>query len=320
MSIKKNYGALIQTGPNQRAKRIFMMGVEGVGKTTGLVNCPNPIIMCAEDGITEADFSGVKSYSPEDWTDVFGFIDYLINSEHNFKTLGIDTLDWLEPIAIHHMCLRDGKKDLEGYGGFGKGQVALANEFRPFLAKLEQLQKKKNILIVITSHTQVKQFNNPMGDNYDRFEPACERKVASLVKQWVDISLFARFDTATYKDSKKSRAKGVGGQQRIVHTVFSAAWDAKNRCNLPEEMPLDMPTILDAIKKGIPDSPENIYSDAVDLAKKYLPEDCKQQTLDYLDKNKSNVPNLLKALNKLKYIASETDNQALEETKADKTV
>lgn len=309
MAVQKNYGALIQKGPAQREKRILIMGVEGVGKTTALVQCPNPIVLCAEDGITEEQFAGVSHYSPSDWSDTFGFLDYLINSEHNHKTLGIDTVDWLEPLAVRHMCFRDGKKDIEEYGGYGKGQVVLANEFRPLLVKLEQLQRAKNMLIVMTAHTQVKQFNNPMGDNYDRFEPACEKKVSALIKQWCDVNLFARFDTATYKDSKKARAKGVGGQTRIVHTTFSAAWDAKNRCNLPAEMPFDMPTILEAIKNGAPDTADNIFADCTELAKKYLTDNKIQKTtLDFLEKNKTNTSALTIALNKLKHIASQADS------------
>jgi hypothetical protein len=313
MNAPKNYGSMIQTGPTMRPRRIFIMGVEGVGKTTALTQCPNPILMCAEDGVTEANFAGVKSFAPADWQDALGFIDYLTTGTHDFKSYCLDTLDWMEPLAIRGICNRDGKKDIEDYGGFGKGQIVLANEIRNFLCKIEQLQKTKGMLIVITAHCTVKPFNNPIGDNYDRYEPQCEKKVAALVKQWADVCLFAKFDVATFKDSRKARAKGIGGQKRIVHTTHSAAWDAKNRCGLPDEMDFSMPSILEAIQKGTPDSAENLFADAVDLAGKYLTDESKKKaTLEYLEKNKTNIQNLTIALNKLRTIASATDEETTE--------
>lgn len=308
---KKNYASAVRTGPSTRAKRIFLAGIEGVGKTTALVQCPNPIILCAEDGLTYPAFAGIANYTPEDWPDVFGFIDYLTNSSHDFQTLGIDTLDWLEQPATRYICNRDGKSNIEDYG-YSKGQaVILPNEFRLLLSKLELLQQKKNMLIVITAHIMVKTFNNPAGDNYDRFEASGTKQVNSLIKQWCDINLFATFDIATFKESKKGKAKGVGGDKRIVHTTYSAAFDAKNRCGLPNVLPFDMPTILEAIKKGTPDSAENLYADAKEKAEKYLEGDTKTKTLKYLDTNKNNVSILLLALNKLKCI----EDEALREKK-----
>jgi len=309
MAVVKDYASATKKGPTVRAKRIFVAGIEGVGKTTALTQCPNPVVICAEDGITEDSFADVANYTPENWADVLGYIDYLTTSAHDYKTLGIDTLDWLEQYAVKHICQRDGKASIEDYG-YSKGQaVFLPNEFRIFLSKLELLQKTKNMLIVITAHTMVKPFNNPSGDNYDRFETASIKQVSSLVKQWCDVNLFATFNVATHKESKKGKAKGVGGQERIVHTNYSAAWDAKNRCGLPDELPFDMQSILEAIKKGVPDSVENIYDDAVELSKKYLKDKVQTDTLKYLEANKTNTPNLLRALNKLKCIASQSDSE-----------
>ena len=48
------------------------------------------------------------------------------------------------------------------------------------------------------------------------------------------------------------KAKAIGGENRIVHTVHSAAWDAKNRFGLPAVLPLDMGAILEAIQNGQP--------------------------------------------------------------------
>jgi len=319
MAVVKDYSAVVKKGPTMRAKRLFVGGIEGVGKTTFLTQCPNPIVVCAEDGLTENAFAGIANYTPESWPDLLGFIDYLTTANHTYQTIGFDTEDWLEHFAVKFICNRDGKSNIEEYG-FSKGQsVILPNEFRQLLAKLEVLQQKKNIMVVFTSHIQVKTFNNPAGDNYDRYEASGTKQVVSLIKQWCDVNLFATFEVVTKKDSKKGKAKGMCTDARIVHTTYSAAWDAKNRCGLPETLPFDAQTILEAIAKGTPDNPENIYADAVDLAGKYLTDaTIKKNTLAYLEKNKTNVPILTVALNKLRHIQSqaETEKQPEPETQA----
>ena len=144
---------------------------------------------------------------------------------------------------------------------------------------------------------------------HDDLKALKTKKVVGLVKQWCDINLFATYEVATYKESKKAKAKGIGGQNRIVHTNYSAAWDAKNRCGLPDTMPLDMATIIEAIENGKPDTPENIYEDAKELAEKYLKDKVKTDTLAFLEKNKTNLQALSVALNKLRNIANEAEKQ-----------
>lgn len=299
-----DFNALIKKGASKKAPRICLIGVEGVGKSTAGANCPNPIFLCAEDGLVGSGFDNVNSYSPKTWEETLLFIDWLITSEHQFQSLIIDTLDWLEPRINKFICTRDKKDSVEDYG-YGKGYVIALDEYRKFLSKLELLHIKKNMLILINAHCHIKSFSNPIGDNYDRYELKVSKQIAGITKEWVDAVLFANFEILTVKEGSKGKAKGVGGQKRIVHTTRSAAWDAKNRYGLPDVMPFDMADILGAMDSGsAPDSIENILSEIEERITK-LDEAKRQHAKNYIEANKTNAKNLSLFLNRVRVLTEE---------------
>lgn len=65
------------------------------------------------------------------------------------------------------------------------------------------------------------------------------KKVAPLVKEWVDILLFANYKTLVYATDDKGKKHKASGGQRVMYTAHHPCWDAKNRHGLPEEMPFD---------------------------------------------------------------------------------
>ena len=146
-----------------------------------------------------------------------------------------------------HVCKNANHKNIEDFG-YGKGYVVAQQEARQLLARLDRLNAK-GMNILILCHSQIKTVKNPVGDDYDHFEAKVNMKIGGIFKEWCDAVLFAQFDMYTRKDGLRSKA--VGGDNRIVQTTHSAAWDAKNRYYLPEVMPLDMTVIMEAIMKYI---------------------------------------------------------------------
>jgi len=236
----------ISKAQKPRAPRIMMIGVEGVGKSTAGASMPNPIFLCGEDGLVGPQFANTPSFSPENWGEAIQFLDELAQEPGDFRTVVIDTLDWLEPMLYTHVCQKANHKNIEDFG-YGKGYVVAQQEARQLLMRLDGLNAK-GMNVLILCHSQIKTVNNPLGDNYDHFEAKVNQKIAGIFREWCDCVLFAQFDMYTRKDGM--RAKAFGGDGRIVQTTHSAAWDAKNRYGLPEVMPLDMQAILEAISGG----------------------------------------------------------------------
>ena len=98
--------------------------------------------------------------------------------------------------------------------------------------------------IVITAHAAIRKFEQPdeMGA-YDRWElklinaPKCT--VCAMLKEWADMVIFANYKTfavAVDKEGKKHKAQGG---ERTMYTSHTPCWDAKNRFDLPPELPFD---------------------------------------------------------------------------------
>lgn len=249
----------IKKGASNKPPRILMIGVEGVGKSTAGANMPKPIFLCAEDGLVGAQFSDTEHFTPNSWKDGLDWLEWLAKTDTGHESLVIDTVDWLEKTLIEDICKESGVADIEKYEkGFGRGYKKVADEFMKFLSRLNALSNK-GMTILFLAHCTVKLHSNPLGDDYDRYIPKLRSKeLIGNIKEWADAVLFARFDDFADKEGGKfSKAKGAGGSNRVVQTTNHAAWDAKNRHNLPPAMTLDMPAILQAMGAEQP-GPGNI--------------------------------------------------------------
>jgi hypothetical protein len=76
------------------------------------------------------------------------------------------------------------------------------------------------------------------GDLMTGNSPDMHEKVWGLTHKWADVVLFANFETFAKKDRGAMKAKGVGGDDRILYTQRTAAYDAKNRLGLPDHIRL----------------------------------------------------------------------------------
>lgn len=242
--------ANVKKGVKAKAPKIMLIGVEGVGKSTAGAKMPNPIFICGESGLVGPQFAETANFTPSSWEDILKFLGELITEEHEYKTIVIDTLDWIEPLLYAHVVKKAAKPDIKSIEdfGYGKGYEIAAQEFRRLITGLEKANDK-GMSILILSHSQQKTVKNPLGEDYDHFEPKVNKKVAGLTKEFCDAILFAHFDVYTRKEGNKVMA--LGGNERIVETTHSAAWDAKNRYGLPETMNLDMEEIMAEIKKSM---------------------------------------------------------------------
>ena len=300
-----NIKELIKKGPSTRPPKIMLIGVEGVGKSTAGAQMPEPVFICGEAGLVGPQFADVPNYTPEKWQDVLDFVDALAADRGEYKTLVIDTLDWLEPMLFAEVVRKANKPDIKNIEdfGYGKGYVLAQNEARQLVARFDKANAA-GLTILLLSHSQQKTVKNPLGDDYDHFESKMNAKVGGIFKEWADAVLFARFEVFTEKSN--NRVKAYGGSTRVVETTHSAAWDAKNRFGLPEQMPLDMAVILDAMKNGNGGDAKALEIEIKGLCER-LPKDKADKTLAWLSKPRA-VIDLRNTLNKIKQTIKEADN------------
>lgn len=235
----------IKKSSNGLPEKIVLYGSEGWGKTTWSSKAENPIFISTEGGLKAVTVDSFPE--PKSWQDVFDAIDTLRIEKHDYKTLVIDTADWTEMLCQSFLLERDKKQSIEDYG-YGKGYVLSFEEWKKLLLPLDNLRSEKNMDIIFLAHSQIKTFNNPAGENWDKFEMKLDRRISALLKEWADCVLFGNYDVAV--DIKKGQSKGKGyGGDRVIYTTHSPAWDAKNRSSLPEVLSSDPKEFWTKIKE-----------------------------------------------------------------------
>jgi hypothetical protein len=257
--------ANVVTGRIKRPLRELLYGPEGVGKSTFGADAPNPIFIALEEGTANLDVA--RFPQPEYLDEVYQALRALGTEEHAYKTLVIDTLDALEPLIWKHICKAQNVANIEEFG-YGKGYNYALDEWRNLLNWIERLQAKKDMHVILLAHASIKTFKNPQGEDFDRYQLKLHEKAGGLIKEWCESVLFANYDIQAKKEKRYSRAKGVSTGARWIYTVRHAAYDAKNRYNLPERLPLrfdefwaarergtptDVSKLVSAIEKGIAD-------------------------------------------------------------------
>jgi len=217
-----------------RPRRIMLYGTHGVGKSTWASCAPSPVFLPTEDGCR--DIPGVESFPLfTQFGDLMQALHELATEQHGYKTLVIDSLDWLEKLAIEFVCQQENIKSIEKIG-YGKGYVLVAEWWGRLLELCGQCNEKMTVIFL--AHAQVERFNNPATDPYDRYSPRMDKRTSAMSQEWCDEVLFASYKTMTRAvgDEKDKKFKGIGSGDRVLYTTERPSHLAKNRLSLPDEM------------------------------------------------------------------------------------
>lgn len=237
----------ITNGIIEGAQKVVIYGPEGIGKSTFAAKFPNAVFIDTEGSTKKLDVQ--RTPKPTSWTMLMEGVKYFKINPHLCDTLIIDTGDWAERLCKVHVCSKAKKDSIEDYG-YGKGYTYLAEEFGRLLNLLSELIDL-GVNVVIVCHAQMRKFEQPdeMGA-YDRWEMKLEKKVYPLVKEWADMVLFCNYKTYVVDADGQGTAKGtnkVQGGKRVMFTTHHSCWDAKNRHDLRDELPLDYAEIAHCI-------------------------------------------------------------------------
>lgn len=238
MSWKKS----LIVGKQELPPRICIYGTHGIGKSTIASQFPDPIFVSTEDGIDGLDVTSFPKATHIN--EVVESIKTLIKEEHDFKTVVVDTVDWLvEPLVVEDVETNHEPKDL----AYGKGQMLVAESFREILQGLDALRRKRNMNVVLLAHANIVKFESPMTEPYDRYTPKLPNRCNALLQEWVDVLGFAAFKVIIKKADagfNKEVARGVTTGERLLHLVENPAYLAKNRYACPDSIELKLEEII----------------------------------------------------------------------------
>lgn len=235
----------ISRNDNTAPPRIMVYGVEGIGKSTFAAGAPDPIFILTEDGLGSLDVEHFPIATSLD--NVMDAIGALYAEDHPYKTVVLDSLDWLEAIIHREMEAEHDAKDL----AYGKGAMIAAQQWRDVLDGLNALRNDKQMTVILLAHNTIKRFDSPEVEPFDRYQPKLQERSNAVVREWADAVMFANYKTIVKKDDvgfNKTVARGISSGERMLFTTERPAYMAKNRYSLPDSIPLTWDAFANAIK------------------------------------------------------------------------
>lgn len=227
-----------------KAPRVMIYGPHGLGKTTFGAGAPAPIFIITEDGLGRLEVDHFPLATS--FQDVLDAIGTLYSDDHTFGTVVIDSLDWLDNLIWADIHATHQEKDL----AYGKGAVIAAGYWRQILEGLNALRDERGMAVVLIAHTEIKRFDSPETEPYDRYRPKLQERSSALIQEWCDAVLFCNYRVITKETEvgfNKEVRRGVTTGERLMYTTEKPAYLAKNRYGLPDSLPLSWESFATAI-------------------------------------------------------------------------
>jgi hypothetical protein len=228
-------GRPIQSGRIFCPLKGIFYGDNGVGKTSTLACAKNVIIADMEGNCAHID-------APKERITDLGlfheFLDFLF--EANYSTFVIDSLDSLQSVISKKIDRVHTKKELD----WGKDARITSGYIEEITNKLDRLQSVKRMNILFTAHWKVKAANNPMTQQYDRYDLRINEQMRTGFCNWVQFICLLLKEPIIDDDKQtgfgKKKAKNI--ERRVLYTHGNPTYYGKNVFNLPEKILMESPS------------------------------------------------------------------------------
>jgi hypothetical protein len=243
-----------------------MYGPPGTFKTSvangGTKHGMNTINLETEKALTSQMLAGAETFGVlKTYEDLLDAIEYVgkNSAEKGWKIVNIDTLDRLHPLVVDYVCRnnvdKNGKqwKSLED-GAYGRGKVAYVDQMRLFMDAVLWLRDECGLSVFLVSHHKEIKRNPPDTEPYSQWSLALSEDAARIIYGDCDAMLFATTPLVIKGNQQGFGAKGkaVARDKPVLRTTMSGAHLAKNRFNMPSEIPMSWEAIAEHIPAWAP--------------------------------------------------------------------
>lgn len=228
--------------PADRPIIATILGDSGLGKTSLASTFPKPIVMRAEDGLqaipSEHRPDALPIISSVD--DVWEQFTALINEDHEYQTLVLDSVTALERLFIQYVIDSDPKKPKsinQANGGYGAGLGAVAT-LHQRVRRAAGILNDKGMHIVFIAHADTETIELPDSDPYTRYTLRLGKKSTAPYVDDSDLVGFLRLVTYTHGDGERKKAVSDGSRELVCNA--SASNVSKNRFGITEPVPVEL--------------------------------------------------------------------------------
>lgn len=240
--------SISRSGAKKLPPRMVIHGPHGIGKTTFASEAPKPVFIPTEDGLVGVEVDAFPMAT--EYSQVKSALNAIVDSD--YQTIVIDSADWLEALIHNHTAKENGKENIESFG-YGKGYVLALSHWRELLKILDWYRSEKNMTIIFLSHSEIKRFDSPETDSFDRYFIKLHKAASALLLEWADVVGFANWMVLTKESDTgfgHKRVRGLGNGQRILHLEERPSHIAKSRFPLPQQISLTWEAFEDALQKS----------------------------------------------------------------------
>lgn len=222
---------IISNSTTDRPQRVVIYGAPGVGKTQLAMAFPAPVFLCAEEGLGArpvARFDGTCST----YAQVKEAFTQLYREPHEFKTIVLDSVDWLMPAIAGEGCARHNCKSMDDSAAttYGRGHGWARDVLSDVLKMADAVAQKRGMHIVLIAHAAAVDTRDPGGEKYTAWGLGVQRLCAQLVTEWSDEIWFVATDVCARPENTRTHERlGYGTSDRVVHVAPNPAWLAKTR-------------------------------------------------------------------------------------------
>ena len=134
----------IKKGTQPAPRRLLLYGTQGIGKSTFAASSDSAMFIQTEDGLGEIGCDKFPLATTFD--EVMTALRELYTQQHEYATVAIDSLDWLERLIWADVCNERNVTNIEDIG-YAKGYVFALDKWRNFLEGLTALRRDKGFTV-----------------------------------------------------------------------------------------------------------------------------------------------------------------------------
>jgi len=213
-------------------EKILLYGRPKIGKSTFASQWPDSLFLATEPGLAYLE---VYQVAITDWSEFVETCTELVQGNHPFKTVVVDTIDNAYRFCNDYVCSKYGIKQPSDLP-FGKGFALVNNEFMRILQRFASY----GYGMIFLSHGKDKEMKTKAGDKYYISMPSLTDGVQKLVAGWVDIIAMADLEF----DEKTQEIR------RVIRTKTAREYVAGSRLELDDPIALDYGAFSEAYAKA----------------------------------------------------------------------
>lgn len=224
--------------PLNRAVIATVTGDAGMGKSTLASTFPKPVFIRVEDGLQSISEDIRPDAFPviENVNDLWSQLGALINEQHDYQTVVIDSVTKLERMFIDYVVATDPKQPKsinQALGGYGAGLMAVSGMHQR-VRKAAELLNNKGINVIFIAHADTVTIELPDSEPYTRYDLRLGKKSIAPYVDDVDIVCFLKLETFTTGDGERKKAISDGTRVAICYATASNV--SKNRYGIEESI------------------------------------------------------------------------------------